>query len=180
MSESSKRDATPKRINPIQNTIDEVKKILPPPGEDWGFYVKGLILGTFFLLWIAIVFAVMHGVGRGGSDSTHELAGSVVIANPANYTNTGEICQGSGEYSVLARDTYVSVARAGKGPLNARLGVGAVNADGACVFNFSVKTSSSDSFIFTIGDLAPISRTLADLNDNTGTDQWATILSWDS
>lgn len=180
MSASSQQDTKPKRVNPNQHIIDQIKKVLPPPGEDWGFYVKGAILGTFFLGSLAIIAYFATGAGRSDPDPTHELAASVVIADPANYVITGESCQGTGDYAVLANNAYVNVAREGKGPVSARLSAGSVNADGACILNFSLTTSDSDSFVFTIGELSPISRSLADLNSGADADRWTTTLSWDS
>lgn len=179
MSASSQKNAKPKRVNPNQHIIDQIKKVLPPPGEDWGFYVKGLILGTFFLGSLAIVAYFATGAGRTDPDPARELTASVVIANPANYTTTGETCQGTGDYAVLAANAYVKIERAGKGPINAQLGAGTVNADGACVLDFSLATSDSENYVFTIGGLAPISRTLADLNGDES-EQRTTTLSWDS
>jgi len=180
MSASPTKDTKPKRVNPNQHIIDQIKKVLPPPGEDWGFYVKGVILGTFFLGSLAIIAYFGTGAGRSDPNPTHKLSASVVIANPANYTTTGESCQGTGDYAVLADKANVKIERSGKGPMNTRLGAGRVNADGACVLGFSLTTADSDTFVFTIGDLSPISRTLAELNGGAETDQWNTTLSWDS
>jgi hypothetical protein len=180
MSASSQQDTKPQRVNPNQHIIDQIKKVLPPPGEDWGFYVKGVILGIFFLGSLAIVAYFGTGAGRSDPNPTHKLSANVVIANPANYTTTGSSCQGTGDFAVLAENAYVKIEREGKGPMSARLGAGTVNADGDCVFDFSLSSAASDTFVFTINGLDPISRTLAELNGGSDSDHWATTLSWDS
>jgi hypothetical protein len=180
MSASSQNNAKPKRVNPNQHIIDQIKKVLPPPGEDWGFYVKGVILGTFFLGSLAIIAYFATGAGRSDPNPTHELSASVVIANPENYTTNGESCRGAGDYAVLADNAYVKIEREGKGPMSARLGAGKVNANGTCGLGFALTTAASNTFVFTIGDLDPISRTSAELSDGSATDQWTTTLSWDS
>lgn len=111
--------------------------------------------------WIAVAVLVMAAVvayGRISASETphHQLVGSVLIQQPANFTVEGALCSGTGALADLVQGASVSI-RDGTGDVIASdtLERGTVTPEGNCRLRYGVKVPEVDTYVFVIGQQVP-------------------------
>ena len=111
--------------------------------------------------WVAVALLVVAAVvayGRISANETphHQLAGSVLIQRPANFTVDGVFCSGTGAFADLVQGAPVSILDAdGHVFATDTLKRGTVTPEGSCRLGYGVKVPEIDVYVFVIGRQAP-------------------------
>lgn len=128
---------------------------------------------------IAVV-ALLILVGCGESNREHELDGSVLIFQDANFTVSGSTCNGTGDYWDLAEGSPVKVTPQGKDPVFTFLSVGSVTPEGNCRLKFTPTIPEASSYTFEVGGRLPVVRQKAAIDGSIGgRDDWWVTLDYD-
>jgi hypothetical protein len=131
--------------------------------------------------FVAMVLVVALVAACSGSAKEHELDGSVLILNDANFVASGQACQGTGDFWDLKADSPVKITPQGKDPVFTKLSQGEITPEGNCRLRFTPKIPEAASYVFEVGGREPVTRPKAMIDGSNGSrDGWWVTLGWDS
>ena len=106
--------------------------------------------------WVVVALLVVAAVvayGRISASETphHQLAGSVLIQQAANFIVDGAFCSGTGTLADLVQGASVSI-QDGDGHVFATdtLGRGTVTPEGNCHLGYDVRVPEIDAYVFVV------------------------------